>query len=74
MKPVRLLHPFMTHSPGEVVEVRDQDAVLLIQQGRAKYVSEPEKEPAAKMTTEKVIKPVPPPPPPPRHIGKKPKK
>jgi hypothetical protein len=40
MKKVILLRQYLDHAPGEVVEVRDWDAVLLIRQGRAKYLDD----------------------------------
>ena len=59
MKKVILLRQYLSHAPGEVVEVRDWDATLLIRQGRAKYQ---EDEPSGEKATPKTNK------------GKKPKK
>ena len=56
MKTVRVLKPYLHTSIGDVIEIRDQDAALLIPRGVVGLASDQPEEPkpAAKMTTRNI--------------------
>lgn len=58
MKTVVVEKRYLNYKIGEVIQVRDRDAALLISRGVVSEVKEakPADKPAEKMTTKKVIK------------------